>query len=65
MDIYAEMSLSMMKKIATGKTKLNFPDGVTVIGQERGRGLHLYCDDSMGDELKEFLDQNGINWQEE
>jgi len=65
MDIYVEISLSLMKKIASGRSKLSFPEGVTIVGKERARGFHLYCGDDMAKELKDFLDENGINWQEE
>jgi hypothetical protein len=50
----------MLKKINSGKTVLKFPESATV-GKERTRGYHLQCEDSDIDELKDFLDQNGIN----
>lgn len=64
MEIYAEISRSMINKIRSGKTTLSFPVDINVNNRRNSRAFFLSCDDSMNEELISFLDQHNINWQE-
>ena len=64
MELYIEISHGMLKKIESGKFKLSLPDGVEIIGKEGNRGFYLSCEETEFDELRDYLDDNGINWQE-
>jgi len=64
MEIYAEISHTMLNKISNDNFVLKFPVGVNVISKKNSRAFFLSCDESMDKELMDFLEDNNISWQE-
>ncbi len=62
MEIYAEISNGLAEQIEGGK-KYDLPEGVAV--RKTGRRAYFFdCDEETREELIEFLENNGISWQD-
>ena len=62
MEIYAEISKEMRRKLDYDGFSLCFPVGVTA--SRYGRGLHIECEEYMIDMIEDLLDGSGIPYQE-
>jgi hypothetical protein len=64
MEIYVELSKRTLEKIQNRTIDFTLPYGVELLGNSKGRYLYFECDNSVVDNFKDFLDDRGINWQE-
>ena len=63
MDIYAEISRSMVRSLDQGG-QLNLPSGVHLYRSHGSRACYFECEHEMAENsLVEFLHSNGISWQ--
>ena len=65
MEAYTEISNKLLHKIEQEGYNLNVPSGVTIKRKQGSRVCYFECDDSIKNELIDFLDDNGINWQDD
>ena len=64
MDIYAEITKKQLREFEEGKRSFSLPDGVELIRKQNSRACYFSCDDDIGDQVKDMLDDIDILWQE-
>lgn len=63
MEIYAELDSKTLRKIEEGH-ELVLPLGAKISRKKGSRMCYFACDEFYKQEMIEFLDDNGISWQE-
>ena len=66
MDIYAEITKRDLKRIEDGRFNIlsGLPSGSSVKRKRGSRACFIECDSDDASDVAEFLDDNGISWQE-
>jgi len=65
MEIYAEITKKILNAVEKDGYKLTLPSGVSLRRKKGSRACYIECvDDEVKEELIDFLEQSGINWQE-
>ena len=63
MEIYAEITKKMLEEINDGK-KMIVPLGISLRRKEGSRACYFECGEGNEQILMDFLDANGLAWQE-
>lgn len=63
MEVYAEISKKLFRQFEEGSSDWILPDGVKLNRKHGSRACFFECDDSMSEELTDFLDSKGVSWQ--
>jgi hypothetical protein len=63
MEIYFELSKKQLKGLQDGTWSLKIPSSVKVYRKENSRGCFIEVEDEQIEEIINYLDGSGINWQ--
>ena len=64
MELYAELTNKLLKKLEEENFVFSLPEGVTLTRKQGSRCCFFECEETEEENLKDLLDRQGIPWQE-